>query len=600
MSESAETASSQAAPPPAPAARDSKESLSASVKLAYNAPQLVTAAMAIPLLVHMTKFYVDVVMVPAGVLGLSVAVARAFDAITDPLMGHLSDRTRTRFGRRKPWIALAALPMAATFFLLFTPPEGLTGSAAFGWFATCFTAYFLFHTMVSIPYQALGTELTLDPAERARLFGMHSAAIALGTIFASILPSVLEGGGMTDPRARFSSMAVLYAGGIALLFSVLLLVVRERPEFSRKPPNPFIPGVRRAFRNRPFRRLFAALLVYAAPSAIPATMMPFFVSYVIQPDNPTQWLGIYLVTYLGVGFAFLPFWVKITHRIGKRNAWRVCGSIGVVGGASLFLVGPGDTQLAFWLYVFVGTQSAFFHFLGPSMLADVVDYDELYTGKRREAQYGAFWTFVPKFIAIPGTAIPFAVMGAAGYVPNQPQSPEVIFTIKALYALVPPVFNAAGLLVMWFYPLSERVHGEIRRGVQLHERGEAAIDPLDGKEVPPPSPKGDDSDSWFLDHFSLGELHRFLSGGARAVVRDVTLMALLWGGLTAAGVIYTFNAVGSLDREPGIGPVLAVVCSGLALAAMVFQLLRLGPALRMARRPPDTARIRTHLDASMR
>jgi GPH family glycoside/pentoside/hexuronide:cation symporter len=160
-----EGSSSRGRPPGS--SQRSRERLSTGVKLAYAGPTFALAGMAIPIFVYMSKFYADVVLVPLGYLALAIALARAFDAITDPLIGWLSDRTRTRVGRRRPYLALGAPLCGLAFFALFSPPVAFSGGATIVWFGACFLLYFVCHTIFVIPYNALGAELTLDYHERS-------------------------------------------------------------------------------------------------------------------------------------------------------------------------------------------------------------------------------------------------------------------------------------------------------------------------------------------------------------------------------------------------------------------------------------------------
>lgn len=574
------------------------ERLPLSTMILFGAPSFVAAAMAVPILVFMPQFYTDVVLVPAGLVALAIAVARCFDAVTDPVMGFLTDRTRSRWGRRKPWIAVGAPLISLCFYLLFDPPAGMRGLQAGIWFAVFFATYFLCTTIVYIPHQALGAELSLDTHERGGLFGINAAFIALGTIVASILPTILAGRGMADPRARFHLMALLYAVGVVLLYGLFLLKVRERPEFRHRGHNPLVPGVRRAVRNRPFRVMFLSSLFYAIPNAIPATLLPYYTLYVIHPPNPMKWLGFFLLAYLGSGFLFLPLWVWLSHRIGKLRVWVLCGVIGISGGVALFFNGPGDQLRVLLLELYVGAQFGAFFFLGGAMHADVIDYDEFRTGQRREAQFLSFWTLIPKFATIPGAAIPVAILAWAGYVPNQAQSPEVVLTIKGLFALLPGVFNLVGLLVMLWYPLSEARHRAIRAGIARHEKGLPAEDPITGRETPPPAGRDvSAAQAWFLDNFSTRELERM------AREPQARLLPRVWGSIAASAALFAACAAAAvvsfdnLSHRPGPLMVTAVVAAGFALTATLFHLLRIRPAMRITASPPPREEIERHLEA---
>ena len=169
------------------------ESLTLGVKLAYGLPGFAGAAMGLPIAVYMTKFYADTVGVALGFIAFSQAFARALDAITDPLMGWLSDRTNTRWGRRRPYMAIGAPLTAVLFVLLFSPPAEMGGVASAVWFLLAFTGYFLFHTVYVIPHYALGPELTLDYHERSSLFAWRDGITLAGTAFAAAAPAYFIG-----------------------------------------------------------------------------------------------------------------------------------------------------------------------------------------------------------------------------------------------------------------------------------------------------------------------------------------------------------------------------------------------------------------------
>lgn len=547
--------------------------------------------------VHATRFYSDVVLAPLGAVALVTAVARAFDAITDPFMGWLSDRTRSRWGRRLPYIAVGTLPAAVAFWLFLTPPRSLDGSAAALWFGVVFCGGFLFTTITAIPSQALGAELSLDYHERSSLFGIRSVFAAAGTIVGATMPGVVEDGfGVEDERVVFSGLAALYGLLLVALNGVMIWTVRERPEFMEREPNPFIPGIRRALRNRPFRILLLAGIVNAVPAAIPAILMPYFVYYAVQPAQPAAWLAIFLLAYLGAGFLFLPMWMALARRRGKLFTMAAAAAMGISGSVLFFFTGPGDTGFALAVYLYTGIASGALLFVIPAMGADTIDYDELRTGKRREAQFGAFWAMIPKFVSIPGASIPIAILSAVGYVPNAVQTPDVVFTIKFLYSIFPAAFFVMALTIMLRYPISERVHHAIREGIEAHGRGEAARDPLTGEVLPPPGAAAAGADEgWFLDHFAPRELERARREGPRRLLRDVVRAILVSALFVVAFAVLTAEAVGGPGEEPGPLAVLTVVGAGAAFTILCFHLGRLGAARRYVADPLPPASVERHL-----
>ncbi len=581
---------------PIPGANRRDERLPLGVKLAFGAPTFAGAAMAIPIAIHLTKFYADVMLVPLGVLGVTIALARALDAVTDPLMGWLSDRTRSRWGRRRPYLAVGAPLCAVSFWALFSPPESLGGAGAVIWFGSTFALYYLFHTVYVIPHVALGPELSLDYHERSTLYAMREAFLVLGTLCAALVPGLLVHR-LGDERAAFSIFAAVFGGLLVLLYGWLVARVRERPEFARRTPNPLAPGVRRALANRPFRILLGTSLAGGVPGVLAGSMMPFFVSYVLRPENPSLWLSIFLAVFFGSGLLFLPLWLRAARRFGKRPVWLFGFVMSITGAGPTFLLGEGDLLATAMLLAWAGSSFGASSFLGLAIKADVIDYDELLTGKRREAQFTALWSILPKFVIIPGAAIPIAILGTLGYVPNAPQSPEVLLAIRALFGLATAAFSALALGIAWRLPMTESIHREIQRAIEGRARGEAVTDPISGWLLAAPGSAGIDEDSrWFLDHFSRGELRRVLEQGPRTLVRDVSAScaAALAVALLAAWFVATQLA--GLRAEPGPPAVLGVVVCGFAFSMLVFHLLRLRAALRFDPDRFPASRLRAHLD----
>jgi GPH family glycoside/pentoside/hexuronide:cation symporter len=229
------------------------------------------------------------------------------------------------------------------------------------------------------------------------------------------------------------------------------------------------------------------------------------------------------------------------------------------------------------------------------MQADVIDYDELYTGKRREAQYSAFWSMLPKFVAIPSAAVPIAVLASLGYIPNAVQAPRVVFAIRAIFALGPATCSILSFLIARRFPITETIHVAILDGIAQHARGEAAVDPMTGALVPPPKPGHDEDVGWFLDYFSSGELKRYLANGASQPVRDVLTVAAMSIGVTVLSVIYVLHRISSLRSDPGAMISLIVVAGGLAFAIFIFHMMRLGPARRLAAGDVPADVVRAHL-----
>jgi GPH family glycoside/pentoside/hexuronide:cation symporter len=432
-------------------------------KLAYAAPAFALAVVGIPVYVYIPKFYTDVVGVHIAVLGYLILGVRLFDAVTDPAIGFLSDRTRTRFGRRRPYIAAASILLAFAIYALFNPP---VASPTFEtlWFGVSIFMLFLFWTLAVVPYESLGPEITFDYNERTTLFGMRDGALIAGTLVAASSPALVTWAMAMPPggegeREKFFWISVLYAPLVIAFCWWCVLSIRERPQPEDDERQGLWQGFRRVAHNRPFIILLVSYTVSAFGNNLPATLI--------------------LVT----GVLFLPGWILVSKRLGKKWTW--IASMGVNTGAfvGVFFLGPGDA----WIYgilVFVSGIGLGATLAIPSaMQADVIDYDELLSGERREGHYIGLWSVTKKLAAALGVGIALPILGEVGYTPNVEQSEGVLFTLRLLYALVPSVCNIVALLIALAYPISRKRHEDIRLAIAERKAGRSVTDPLRGEGI---------------------------------------------------------------------------------------------------------------------
>jgi GPH family glycoside/pentoside/hexuronide:cation symporter len=589
-----------AAPAPVPDYVGKDAHLPLGVKLAYGAPNFAGAGMAIPVAIHMSIFYSDTILVPLGYIAMAVAFARAFDAITDPFMGWISDRTKTRWGRRRPWMMIGAPLCALAFIALFSPPISLSPMEAARWFTVTFVLFFVSTTMYGIPHYGLGPEITLDYKERLSLFGWMEGFSVLGTMFAAAAPALLITALGSD-RQAYSTLAIAMGVLLVILYVVLCARIQERPDFYQRESNPLVPGVRRVMRNRPFRVLLAVYLAASITGAIPGLMMPYFTKYVLQPENPDRWIGLFLLTYFASAFLFMPLWIRAARRWGKKLIYLITFAMGITGSAALFFMRQGDILPTFLILIWAGSSFGVRLFLAPAMQADVIDYDELLTGKRREAQYGALWAIMTKFTVIPSASIPLSIIASLGFQPNVEQSETVRVAISAIFGLLPAATSLVAFVIAFFFPIDEKMHRAIMTGIAAHRRGETALDPLTGLQVEPARDRGVDEDTgWFLDHFSQRELSRYLASGGRPLVIRTAVAVAISAAVLALGTGIALRSIGNLATEPGIGTILAVVLGGCGLTALLFHGIRLRAALRLERTPVKGDVVKAHLELTRR
>ena len=441
----------------------------------YGAGNFAFALLGLVVAVNLQFFYTDYVGLSAGLVSWSLLFARMFDAVTDPLMGYLSDRTHTRIGRRRPYFLGVALPLGVAFYFLFSPPD--VGPPAdhqtfllIYMLSLYITTYFLW-TIGAVPYFSLGAEMTDSYDERVRVIAIREAWALAGLLLATILPAYLiyvYGG-----RTGYSFMGGILGLGTSLFLLASGAVTRERPEFQGRPSMSPYAGWLATLRNRHFRPLLAAFVLGGIAGAVPAVLVIYVSVYII--GTPAWWeasipgwlptWSYYLLVYFASGVCSLAFWNRLAARIGKRETWSIALGLATVTSAACFWLGPGTVGYFTVLLVFGGVAFGNYLALPPSMVADLIDYDEMETGRRREGSYFAIWAFGTKLGAAITGFVALQVLEHVGYVPGVPQTERVKTWMLWLYSWFPALFYALALVALSRFRFTRRDLEEAQRRV---------------------------------------------------------------------------------------------------------------------------------------
>ena len=433
-------------------------------KFAYALPALSLAVIGIPVYVFLPKFYTDTIGLSISTVGVLLMAVRLFDAVTDPVIGYLSDRTIGRFGRRKPYIAFGSLGLAVSILFLFKPPI-LSGAMLSIYFGFWLFALFFFWTLVAIPYESIGPEMTRDYHERTALFSVRDGFLIIGTLLAAAFPLLIDGvigepGNVVTERDRFSFMAFVFTPMIVIFSFYCIYRIKEtyQPTDSDHP----VKGFSAVFKNRPFLILISGYTISAIGSNLPATLILYYVEYVLKVQSAEVFLLIYFLT----GIVFLPLWFVVSRKIGKKQAWIISMLINTGAFSGVFFLGPGDAAIYGVLVFLSGIGFGAGLALPSSIQADVIDYDQALTGQRREGRYIGLWSISKKLSAALGIGIGLLLLGNAGYQANAEQPASAVFMLKILYALVPCLCNVLSIIIISFYPISEQVHAEIQKNIK--------------------------------------------------------------------------------------------------------------------------------------
>ncbi len=372
---------------------------------------------------------------------------------------------------------MGGIGVALAMFFLFTPPR--SGNDHTLWFGFWIFLLFAFWTLVTVPYESLGPEISFDYTERTTLFAVRDGLLIAGTLMAAAAPALvgnLLGLGASEEaeRQKFFWIAILYAPVLIGTCAWCVYRIREHPPESIPRPKSFTANWRAVWQNRPFVILLAAYTISAIGSNLPATLILFYVEYVLQSSRADLFLILYLVT----GVAFLPAWIALARRIGKKNAWLLAMIVNTGVFLGVFFLGPGDEVIYGLLVVGSGLGFGASLALPSAIQADVIDYDELLTGRRREGRYIGLWSIAKKMAAAVGVGLGLTVLGSVGYRPGNEQPAEVVLALRVLYALVPCLCNIAAIILIWTFPLDAGIHREIRAAIRARRAGASPTDPL--------------------------------------------------------------------------------------------------------------------------
>ena len=462
------------APAPRPDPPGRRERLPLATTLAYGAGNFAFALLGLVVAVNLQFFYTDYVGLGAGLVSWSLLFARVFDSFADPVMAYVSDRTRARLGRRRPYILAAALPLGVAFYYLFTPPEvadpAQQQAFLLAYMVLLYTTTYVIWTVGAIPYYSLGAELTDDYHERTLVISVREAFSLGGLLVATILPAWLID--LYGGRGGYSFMGLILGLGTSLFLLVSGAFVQERREFRERPPTlgPYA-GWAATLANPHFRPLLAAFVLSAIAGAVPATLVIYVSVYVIGTPEwwarsiPT-WLptwSYYLLVYFASGVISLPLWNAMARRVGKRATWGAAIAIATCTSAACWWLGEGSVGLFTLILVFGGMSFGNSIALPPSMVADLIDFDEARTGHRREGSYFGIWSFATKFgNAFTGFAA-LQVLEHVGYVPGVPQSATVKTWMLWMYSWFPAAFYLLSGLALARFRFERRDLDRVQR-----------------------------------------------------------------------------------------------------------------------------------------
>ncbi len=537
-----------------------QEKLRFTTKLAYGAGDMGPAITANVLVFFLLPFFTNIAGLPAGLAGSILLIGKISDAINDPIVGVMSDKTRSSWGRRIPWMLFGAIPFGLMFFLQWIVPEfsvnkDLNNWLLFAYYIIIGILFNVFYTTVNLPYQALTPELTQDYNERTNLNSFRFAFSIGGSILSLVLAGIIFNAYPDEPMKKYivlglicSIISVLpilwcairiqergtnplfnYAqkritgigsiivgsllglfgiiqlifgssignnsrenslfGVIAILIFLLLVAAGISLIFSQPEPHlidnnaiqkkndantveaiPFLEQLKIVFNNKAFLYVIGIYLCSWLAVQLTASILLFFV---------VNWIGLseeafptVAIAVQGTALIMLFFWKIVSAKYGKKIVFFIGTTIWLIAQIGLFLLQPGDTILLYFLAVLAGIGVSVAYLIPWSMVPDVIELDELQTGQRREGIFYGFMVLLQKFGLALGLFLVGAALEASGFIesiPGQPiptQPDNALLAIRIAIAPLPAIILIIGLVLAYFYPITQEVHQEIMLKLQ--------------------------------------------------------------------------------------------------------------------------------------
>ena len=414
---------------------------------------------------YLLYFYTDVVGISPSLAGLIYGIGMFWDAITDPFMGYMAERTRTRWGVYRPYLLFGNIPLALSFILLFWVPP-LEGSALFIFLLFANLLHRTCFTLVSVPFSSLTPRITSDSQERTNLTGFRMLGAQTGTNLMALLafPIIFWVGG-DDESAGFVVLACI-AGLTALaIHAVTFLTVKEplNDQGIERVGGSLSEAAKAIGKNGPFWLVFSATLIIGITTIFFGNNLIYYTKYAL---NLHEYQGTILFTSGIVAFLSIPIWWLISNKIGKKLTWLVSSSITLLALMTFYIYEINTLQELLFLVAFIGFGSGAGGILFWSMLPDTIEYGEVHTGVRSESSLYGFMTFAQKGSIAFAIIILGIVLDFIGFQANEIQSETTISDMKAIMTIIPSIGITISLIIIYFYPIDAKMHKDLLRQLE--------------------------------------------------------------------------------------------------------------------------------------
>ena len=429
-------------------------------KLAYGTGDMSISLVTTIVGAYFAIFLTDIVGIPAGKAAIALFIGRTWDYVNDPLVGFLSDRTRSRWGRRRPFLLFGAIPFGLAFAFMWWRPPIESQNWLVVYYALAYLVFDAAVTTVYMPFVALTPELTQDYDERTSLTSYRMAFSILASLIAFVVPATIIGTFNPESARRFLIMGVAF--GAASVFPILVTFAgtRERKDYvSQKPPRLFA-SIKAAFRNRPFVfSMVMFLLTWMSIDLIQATLL-YFIKHGVGRESQSD---IIMAAIFVTALVTLPIWLSVSNRADKRKAFVIGLSFWAVVQIILITLTPATglaVVLGFCVLAGVGVSAA--HVLPWSIIPDAIEWDEWHTGSRHEGTFYSIVTLAQKVASSLAVPLALLILQASGYIAAAETQPaSAVRAIRVIVGPVPAVLLVGAICFALFYPLDRDQHRKI-------------------------------------------------------------------------------------------------------------------------------------------
>lgn len=389
------------------------------------------------LVIYVPTYYAVDMGLGLGAVGAVFLFGRLFDVVTDPLIGFLSDHTQSRFGPRLPWMVLGFPGLALSIWFLLSPPDGV----GIFYLLSVSGAFFLFYTIVDVPYSSIGLEISPDTHERTYLAGSKAVFQVIGAILASLVPIYFASKmGMSLMAIAAIALGLLGLGLGAILAFVPLnhgIVLHPRPSLSK--------GWRAALDNPSFRWLVGVFFIVQTANALCAGLLVLFTGHIIQAP---QMIGLFFLAMFGATAIFLPIWIVISRRWSKPSAWMVSILMCCVALFYATTLGPGNVAGMLVVSALLGAAFGCDAVMPTSMLADIVNTGQDAGTTRKAATLLAFKNAVSKMTFVVPMGLAFPTLGLVGFDKTGVNSADALGVLVGFFAGLPIVLRLIGAALL--------------------------------------------------------------------------------------------------------------------------------------------------------